>query len=75
VIGPAGVRDVAGEVGEVVEKLGEIANAGMVVSPWKGTMQSPVSPYPSTTLAYTETTQIPPSPRPYGSTSKELGHT
>jgi hypothetical protein len=33
VIGPAWVRDVAGEVGEEVEKLGEIADAGMVVSP------------------------------------------
>jgi hypothetical protein len=32
VIGPAGVRDVAGEVGEEVKKLGEIADAGMVIS-------------------------------------------
>jgi hypothetical protein len=32
VIGPVRVRDVAGEVGEEVEKLGEIADAGMVVS-------------------------------------------
>jgi hypothetical protein len=32
VIGPTGVRDVAGEVSEEVEKLGEIADAGMVVS-------------------------------------------
>jgi hypothetical protein len=32
VIGPVGVRDVAREVGEEVEKLGEIADAGMVVS-------------------------------------------
>jgi hypothetical protein len=32
VIGPAGLRDVAREVSEEVEKLGEIAEAGMVVS-------------------------------------------
>jgi len=43
--------------------------------PWKGTMHSPISPYPSTTLAYIETTQIPLSPWPYGSIGKELGHT
>jgi len=27
--------------------------------PWRRTMHSPVSPYPSTSLVYTETTQIP----------------
>jgi hypothetical protein len=26
-------------------------------------------------LAYVENTQVPPGPRPYGSTGKELGHT
>jgi hypothetical protein len=38
-------------------------------------MYSPVFPYPSTMLAYTETTQIPLGPRPYRSIGKELGHT
>ena len=38
-------------------------------------MYSPISPYPSTMLAYIETTQIPPGPWPYGSTGKELRHT
>jgi hypothetical protein len=38
-------------------------------------MYSPVSPYPSILLAYTETTQVPLGPQPYGSTGKELGHT
>jgi hypothetical protein len=43
--------------------------------PWKGPMHSPVSPYPSTMLAYIETTQIPLGPWPYGLTGKELEHT
>jgi hypothetical protein len=38
-------------------------------------MYSPVPIYPGTMPAYRETTQIPPGPRPYGSTGKRLGRT
>jgi hypothetical protein len=38
-------------------------------------MYSPIPPYPSTMLAYIETTQIPRGPRPYESTGNGLGHT
>ena len=38
-------------------------------------MHSPIPMYPGTTPDYTETTQIPLGPLPYGSTGKELGHT
>ena len=38
-------------------------------------MHSPNSIYPSTMLAYRETTRVPPGPRLYGSTGKGLGHT
>jgi hypothetical protein len=57
VIGPAGVRDVAGEVGEEVEKLGEIADAGMVVSVliFTITMDAIIKPYHMTVCTYKAT--------------------
>jgi hypothetical protein len=38
-------------------------------------MYSHVPPYPSTMLAYVETTQVPSGPQAYGSTDKGLRHT
>jgi len=38
-------------------------------------MHPPGPLYPSTMLTYNGPTQVPPGPRPYGSTGKRLGHT
>jgi hypothetical protein len=52
-----------------------VTTCDLPLIPQKGTMQSPVPPYPSTMLAYAATTQISRGPRPYGSTGKGNGHT
>ena len=50
-----------------------VTTCSLPPQPWKGTMHSPVAPYPSTTLAYTETTQIPQVPDPTDRWVKDLG--